>query len=293
MHGGIEAGGTKFVCALGTGPDDVRAVTQFPTTRPDETLQKAIAFFEEQPARPEALGIGSFGPVDLHLSSPTYGHITNTPKPHWQDTDVAGPLGRALGVPVAFETDVNAAALGEGRWGAAQDVRSFVYLTVGTGVGGGVMIEGRLLHGLVHPELGHVRVPRAPKDDFAGTCPFHGDCLEGLASGPALEARWGQPATDLPDDHPAWELEAYYLAAALAGFVCTLSPERIVMGGGVMQRRHLFPAIRERLRALLGSYVDAPPLRQMNAYVVPPGLGGRSGVLGALALAHNQAKTSA
>lgn len=293
MYGGIEAGGTKFVCALGTSPDDVRASVQFPTTRPDETLRRVVAFFERQPEPPEALGIGSFGPVDLDPPSATYGHITNTPKPHWQGTDLAGSLGRALGVPVAFETDVNAAALGERRWGAAQDVRSFVYLTVGTGIGGGVMIEDRLVHGLVHPELGHVRVPRAAGDDFAGACPFHGDCLEGLASGPALEARWGQPAADLPDDHPAWDLEAHYLAAALTGYVCTLSPERLILGGGVMQRQHLFPAIRKHLRVLLGDYLDAPPLRQMDTYVVPPGLGARAGVLGALALARNYVETAA
>ena len=286
VYGGIEAGGTKFVCALGTGPDDLHAQTQFPTTTPDETLQRTLDFFRAQPEPPAALGIGSFGPVDLHPASPTFGYITSTPKAGWQQTDFAGALGRALEVPVAFETDVNAAAFGEHRWGAARDVDSFLYLTIGTGVGGGALVGGRPLHGLVHPEMGHLRLPRLADDRFAGHCPFHGDCLEGLAAGPALEAQWGAPAEELPPDHPAWPRVAHYLALALVNYICTLSPQRIVMGGGVMQQAHLFPRIRHEVQQLLGGYIrSAAILEDIDGYIVPPGLGARAGVLGALALA--------
>ena len=286
VFGGIEAGGTKFVCAVGTGPDDVRAHTQFATTTPEETLRRAVAFFRDAEVPVAAVGIGSFGPVDLHPSSPTYGYITSTPKAGWAQTDFARAVGRALGVPVAFDTDVNAAALGEHRWGAAQGCATFLYLTVGTGIGGGGLVEGRRLHGLVHPEMGHVLLPRAEGDAFEGICPYHGACLEGMASGPALEARWGVPAETLPPDHPAWMLEAHYLAHALANYLFVLSPERIIMGGGVMQQGHLLGRVRARVRALLGGYVRHPAvLGDLAAFIVPPALGGRAGVLGALALA--------
>jgi len=286
LYGGIEAGGTKFVCAVGTGPDDIRAETRFPTTTPAETIQRVIQFFREQPEPVTAVGIGSFGPVDPDPSSPTYGHITSTPKAGWRDTPVRDMVAEALGVPVAFDTDVNAAALGEHRWGAAQDVDSFIYLTVGTGIGGGCMVEGKLLHGLTHPELGHILIPREPHDRFPGICPYHGGCLEGLASGPAIKARWGNQAESLPPDHPAWLLEAHYLAAALASFICTLSPQRIILGGGVMQQAHLFPLIRQEVPQLLNGYIQSPAiLSDIDRYIVPPGLGNRSGVLGAIALA--------
>ncbi len=234
-----------------------------------------------------AIGIGSFGPVDLQPGSPRYGFITSTPKPGWADTDVAGAIQRALGVPVGFDTDVNAAALGEWRYGAAQGLDTVLYLTVGTGIGGGGLVGGRPMHGLVHPEMGHVRVPHdAARDPFPGVCPFHGDCLEGLASGPAMAARWGIPAEQLPEAHPAWRLEAHYLALALHGFVCTLSPQRIVIGGGVMESPHLLPLVRQELTTLLNGYIQAPELgSDIERYVVPPALGRRSGVVGALVLA--------
>lgn len=286
LYGGIEAGGTKFVCAVGTGPDDIRAEIRFPTTTPSETIQRAIQFFREQPEPVAAVGIGSFGPVDPDPASPTYGRITSTPKPRWQDTPVRDMVAEALGVPVAFDTDVNAAALGEHRWGAAQDVDSFIYLTVGTGIGGGCMVEGKLLHGLTHPELGHIPIPREPHDRFPGVCPFHGCCLEGLAAGPALKARWGVPAETLPPEHPAWLLEAHYLAQALASYICTLSPQRIILGGGVMQQAHLFPLIRQEVSQLLNGYIQSPAiLSEIDRYIVPPGLGSWAGVLGAIALA--------
>src|SRR5690349_773711 len=208
LYGGIEAGGTKFVCGVGTAPEDLR-ITQIPTASPAATVEKAVAFFLQQ-GRLDAVGIGSFGPVDLQT-----GYITSTPKQGWRNYDLAGAVRRALDVPLGFDTDVSAAALGEARWGAAQGLSDFLYLTVGTG-GGGAMVHGRLLHGLAHPEMGHIRIPHdRGRDPFPGCCPYHGDCLEGLACGPAIEARWGCPAATLPREHPAWALEAHYLALAL------------------------------------------------------------------------------
>ena len=290
MHvfGGIEAGGTKFVCAVGTGPKDLQAETRFPTTTPQETIGQAIAFFEEQAKKQSlaAIGIGSFGPVDPNPTSPTFGHITSTPKAGWANTDFVGAIKQALGVPVGFDTDVNVAALGEYQWGAAQNLDTFIYLTIGTGLGGGGLINGQFIHGLIHPEMGHIRLPRHTADSYEGTCPFHGDCLEGMAAGPALAGRWGKPAETLAPDHPAWEMEAHYLALGLVNFICTLSPQRIVMGGGVMEQHHLFPLIRQKVQTLLNGYVQSSTiLEQIETYIVPPKLGSKAGVLGALALA--------
>jgi fructokinase len=291
LFGGIEAGGTKFACVVGSGPDDLRAEIRFPTTTPVETIGRAIQFFQEQ-AKVEplaALGIASFGPVDPNPHSLTFGYITTTPKPGWAHTDFAGAVGRALGVPVGFDTDVNGAALGEHRWGAAQGLDTFIYLTVGTGLGGGGMVNGQLLHGLIHPEMGHILLRRHPDDPFPGACPYHGDCLEGMAAGPALEKRWGQPGATLPPDHPAWKLEAYYLALGLVNFICTLSPQRIIMGGGVMEQVHLFPLIRQNVQTFLNGYVQSPAiLEKIDDYIVPPKLGNKAGILGAMALAERQ-----
>ena len=293
--GGIEAGGTKFVLGIGTGPEDLET-HEIPTTTTDATTRLAVEYFQAQPrGRLRAVGIGSFGPLDLHRESSTFGYITSTPKAGWQNFDLAGAIGRALGVPVGIDTDVNAAAIGEARWGAARGVSSFIYLTVGTGIGGGAFVDGKVLHGLIHPEMGHIRIPHDPsRDPYVGCCPFHGDCLEGLASGPAIEARWGSPARDLPADHPAWTLEAHYLALGLATWVCTLSPERIVLGGGVMQQAGLLDSVRSELVRLLNGYILAPELLQNNAtYVVSPQLGRCSGVLGAIALAERASELSA
>jgi fructokinase len=278
VFAGVEAGGTKFVCAVGTGPEDLIREA-IPTTTPSETLRHVVRFLRAQ-ARPlTALGVASFGPVDLDQHSPTYGYITSTPKPGWSNVDVRGALHRDLGLPVAFDTDVNAAALAESRWGAAQGLDNVLYLTVGTGIGGGALVNGAPLHGLTHPEMGHIFIPHdLQADPFLGACPYHADCLEGLASGVAMERRWGVKAELLPADHPAWALEARYLALALANLVCIFSPRRIVMGGGVMHRLELFPMIREHLRDLLHGYVQAPE-------IVPPLLGDDAGVLGALILA--------
>jgi fructokinase len=227
--------------------------------------------------------------VDLNQNSATYGYITSTPKSGWSQVDFAGRVSRALDVPVAFDTDVNAAALGERRWGAAKGLTDFLYLTVGTGIGGGGMVNGQLIHGLVHPEMGHIRLPHHTiVDPYPGRCPYHRDCLEGMASGPAIEARWGQPAETLPGDHPGWEFEAHYLALALVNFICTLSPQRIILGGGVMKQTVLFPMVRAKVLALLNGYIQAPAvLEEMDSYIVPPALGDRAGVLGAVALSQN------
>jgi fructokinase len=297
LFGGIEAGGTKFVCILGSGPEDVRAEARFPTTTPEETIRQAVGFFRRQQAEQgelAAIGIASFGPLDLDCNSPTYGYITSTPKPDWANTDFAGMIRRALSLPVGFDTDVNAAALGEWRWGAARGLDTFIYLTIGTGIGGGGMANGRLMHGLLHPEMGHLCIPHyRGADPFAGSCPFHGDCLEGLASGPAIESRWGQRGETLPPDHPAWELEAHYLALGVVNWIYTLSPYKIILGGGVMQQAHLFPLLRREVQTLLKGYLKSPILlERSDDYIVPPALGKRAGVSGALALAMDAAQSS-
>jgi fructokinase len=277
------------VCGVGTGPDDLQ-LTTVPTTSPQATIDQIIAFFRDQAGRElSAVGVGAFGPVDLHPESPTFGFITSTPKVGWQQYDLAWTLYRALQVPIGFDTDVNAAAAGEARWGAGRGLPNFLYLTVGTGIGGGALVNGEVIHGLLHPEMGHIRIPHdLGADPFPGSCPYHKDCLEGLASGPAMQARWGKRAQELPADHPAWVLEALYLALGLATWVCTVSPERILLGGGVMQQASLFPMIRKELLRLLNGYIDAKPLlKEIDSYVAPPELGSRAGVLGAMVLAEH------
>jgi fructokinase len=283
--GGIEAGGSKWECAVGTGPADLRATETVPTTTPGETIDRVVAFFERE-GPVEAIGIGSFGPVDSKPSSPTWGHITTTPKPGWAGTDVAQEIRRRLSVPVAFDTDVNAAALGEHRWGAARGVDTFCYITVGTGIGGGGMVGGKLLHGLVHPEFGHMRIPHdRDADPFPGVCPYHGDCWEGLASGRAVEARWGRPAEELSGAE-VWELQARYLSLGLVSVICVLSPERIVMGGGVMMRPGLLPLVRHAVTEVMNGYLDQTAMSEGIAdYITPPALGSKAGMLGAIALA--------
>ena len=291
LYGGIEAGGTKFVCMVASGPGDIRAEIRIPTTTPYETLTHCIDFFFQEAVelgQPVAsIGIACFGPIDLQPDSPTFGYITTTPKAGWAHTNVAGPIRKALGVPVAFDHDVVVAGIGEGKWGAAQGLSDFLYMTIGTGIGGGVIARGKPVHGLVHPEIGHMLLPRDTlRDHFAGDCPYHRDCLEGLASGPAMAKRWGQPAFELPFEHPAWALEAEYLAMAVHNLVCALSPQRIILGGGVMQQTRLFPVIRARVVELLNGYVQSDAiLNRIDEYIVPPGLGNESGALGCIAMA--------
>lgn len=281
--GGIEAGGTKFVCGFGTGPHDLHRI-EFPTTSPQGTIHTAVAFFRQH--NPRALGVASFGPIDLDPASPRYGFITTTPKEPWRNVDLAGELRRALDIPIAFDTDVNGAALGEARWGAAQGLPDVVYLTVGTGIGGGAIAAGRLVHGLIHPEMGHLFIPRDSSDPFEGCCPSHGVCWEGLASGTAIARRWGQPAHTLPSGHPAWALEAKYLALGLANIICTLSPRRVILGGGVLRHSDLLPMVQHNLTRLLNGYLQSPAILDgIDSYVVAPLLGANAGVLGAIALA--------
>ena len=289
-YAGLEAGGTKFVCMVAAGPDDVLAQTSLPTTKPEETLGKAITFFKaHQPFA--GMGIGTFGPCDLNPQSSTYGRLFTSIKPGWKEADVLGAFRQAFDVPVGIDTDVNAAALGEFTWGAGQGLETVLYLTVGTGIGGGGVTNGRMIHGLMHPEMGHIRVPRASlADRFSGICPYHGDCVQGLASGPAIQARWGKPAAELPPDHPAWQMEAFYLAMAVNTYICTLSPNRVILGGGVMHQEHLFPMIRAEVKKLLNEYVPWQMiLERIDEYIVPPALGDRAGVLGAIALARQTA----
>jgi len=294
LFGGIEAGGTKFNCIVGSGPGDIRAKARIATTTPERTLAEVVAFFASFQERTgetiDAVGIASFGPVDLKSGSPTFGYITATPKPDWSNTDFAGRIQRDLGVPVGFDTDVNGAGLGEYVWGAGRGCEVFVYLTIGTGIGGGVLINGVPLHGLVHTEMGHIPMPRdSSRDPYEGCCPFHGDCLQGLASGKAMGLRWNTDAEELPATHAAWELEAEYLAAAVCTFSYTLSPERIILGGGVMEQAQLIDEVRRMVAQRINGYIKSSRvLDEMDQYVVLPGLGSRSGVLGAICLA-NQA----
>ena len=279
LFGGIEAGGTKIVLGVGTGPDDLRATARISTTTPTETLSAAIAWLRAQPPL-AALGIASFGPVELDPASPRWGYVTATTKPGWSDTDIAGVFARALDLPVGFDTDVNGAALGEYRWGAAQGCDVAVYLTVGTGIGGGAMIGGRPLHGRGHPEMGHVRPARHPDDTgFAGVCPFHGDCFEGLVSGPAIRARWGASLSELGADHPAHAITAWYLGQLCVTVQAMLAPERIILGGGVLATPGLLARVRDAAAAAGSGYFGT------GAAIVAPGLGDRAGLLGALALA--------
>jgi fructokinase len=284
-YGGIEAGGTKWVCGIGEGEARILESESFPTTTPQETIARAAEFFRDRNL--DGIGIASFGPIDIRHDSPTLGYITTTPKAGWAHTDLVGTLRATLGIPIVLETDVNAAALAEWRWGAAVGLDTFCYVTVGTGIGGGVIVNGELLHGLLHPEIGHMRLPHdQARDPFGGVCPYHGDCLEGLASGEAIRRRWGRPGEEL-DDTAVWELESEYLALGLMNLICTLSPQRIVLGGGVSKHPPLLHLVRDRLRVLLGDYFDTPELTQPDAidrYVVTPGLGDQAGLLGALEL---------
>jgi fructokinase len=289
---GIEAGGTKFVCAVGSTPQNLSEPISFPTTDPEETIRRTLKFLFEQQVKVgmlKAIGIASFGPLDPHPDSPTYGYITTTPKPGWANFNFVESIQSQVELPVAFDTDVNGAALSEWRWGAARGLDTFIYLTIGTGIGGGGMVRGQLMHGLLHPEMGHMLLRHDWDDDpFQGTCPYHGDCFEGLASGPALERRWGQRAETLPPDHPAWVLEAEYLALGLVNLIMTLSPQRIILGGGVMHQPQVFPLLRSKVQSLLNGYVQSPEiLDKIDDYIVPPALGNRAGVLGAIALAES------
>lgn len=281
--GAVEAGGTKIVCGTGNEYGMIEDRISFPTTDPAETVGQIIDYFRNKQVA--AIGIGSFGPIDPDPASPTYGYVTTTPKLKWRNFDVLGTIRRELDIPLGWDTDVNAAALGEATWGAAKGLDSCIYFTIGTGIGAGVYVEGRLAHGLVHPEAGHILVNRHPDDHFEGCCPSHQDCLEGLAAGPALEGRWGVKGSELAIDHPAWKLEACYVAQAIVSAVLFVSPKKVILGGGVMHQSQLFPLIREEVQRLLNGYISHEALRSgIDQYIVPPGLGDNAGLCGSLAL---------
>lgn len=290
--GGIEGGGTKFNCIVGREPGDIIADIRIPTTSLSETMERVIEFFKEAAEKVElgGIGLGSFGPVDLDIDSASYGYTTNTTKLGWEDTDIVGLLHEELGVPIGFDTDVNVAALGEFRWGAAKGLSNFIYFTIGTGIGGGGMVNGELVHGMIHPEMGHMRIPHdLSRDPFPGNCSFHGDCFEGLASGLAIAERWGQSAETLPNDHPAWALETHYIALGVVNTIMILSPMRVVLGGGVMHHPGLIEMVRKEVLEILNDYVNSKAiLERMDEYIVPPKLGDHAGRWGAVALAQKK-----
>lgn len=280
MFGAIEAGGTKFVCAVSDENFTIKERVSIPTTTPEETMTEVFSFFDQYELT--AIGIGSFGPIDVNKESDTYGCITSTPKTAWKFYDFLGSVKNRYSVPTGWTTDVNAAALGEIKLGAAKGLKSCVYLTVGTGIGGGAVINGELLEGYGHPEMGHIPVRLHPNETYEGTCPYHGDCLEGIAAGPAIEGRFGKKGHLLADQEEVWEMEAYYLAQALMNYTLILSPERIVLGGGVMKQKQLYPLVRQKFAELINDYVQVPDLEQ---YIVAPGLEDNAGILGSLLLA--------
>lgn len=290
LFAGIEGGGTKFVCAVADENNHILAETRIPATSPDQTLSACADFFQNQSSLGtlQSLGIACFGPLDPRPTSKGYGHILATPKPGWAGADVVGFFKQRLDLPIAFDTDVNGAVLAESLWGAGKGLKNLVYFTIGTGIGGGVIAEGNLVHGFLHPEMGHIMLARDPEQDpFPGICPFHGACFEGLASGPAIEKRWGLRGDQLPPEHPAWALEAHYIALALVSVTCALAPERIILGGGVMAQEQLLPMIRDKFAHLLNGYMQTPLIAQnLESYIVLTGLEGKAGLYGAFALAH-------
>lgn len=287
IYGGIEGGGTKFVCAVGSDPDHIVAETRFPTSTPVETIQQVYDFFFPYLGQIQGIGLGSFGPVDIDPSSVTYGFITSTPKPGWGHTNILGMLRERMNIPIVMDMDVAAAAMGEFKWGASQGLDPSLYLTIGTGIGGGLIVGGKPFRGIVSLEMGHISVPRnLDADPFKGVCPYHADCFEGLASGPAIQARFGQRAETLPDEDPFWEVEAGYIAHALVNYIFTIAPKKIVLGGGVMQKTFLLGKIKKKVYELLNHYLNHDMLNNnIEDYIVPPLLGNRSGVLGGIALA--------
>lgn len=283
MYGAIEAGGTKFVCAISYENFEIKERISIPTTTPEETLSHVFEFFDQ--FKLDSIGIGSFGPIDVNKKSATYGYVTTTPKVAWTNFDFLGAVKKRYEIPVGWTTDVNAAALGELKKGAAIGLDSCVYLTVGTGIGGGAVVNGKLLAGYGHPEMGHMLVRLHPDESYGGFCPYHGNCLEGIAAGPAIEGRYGVKGHELADKIEVWQMEAYYLAQALMNYTLILSPERIVLGGGVMKQNQLYTLVREEFKKLMAGYVAVPSLEE---YIVAPGLGDNAGVTGCLLVAADE-----
>lgn len=280
--GALEAGGTKMVCAIGNENGEIMEQVSIPTETPEITVPKLVSFFRGKEI--EALGIGCFGPIDVDRDSETYGYITTTPKLAWQNFDMVGTFKREFGVPVGFDTDVNGSALGEYTWGIAKGLHSCIYITIGTGVGVGVIVDGKLLHGMLHPEGGHILLSKLPGDTYEGFCPFHKNCMEGLAAGPAIEGRWGKKAIDLADRPEVWEMEAEYIAQALVNYTLIVSPQRIILGGGVMHQTQVLKLVREKFQTLLNGYVKTKELEDLDSYIVVQSLDDKQGIMGALKL---------
>lgn len=279
----VEAGGTKFICGLGTESGEVIERISIPTTTPEDTMKHVIEYFKDK--KFDVMGVGSFGPIDPVKDSESYGYITKTPKPFWSDYNMIGELKKHFNVPMVFDTDVNGAALAESWWGAGKGLKNVIYITVGTGIGAGAVVDGKMLQGLTHPEMGHIFLKRHKNDNYEGRCPFHKDCLEGMAAGPAIEDRWGKKGFELAENNEVWELEAYYLAQALVNYILILSPQKIIMGGGVMKQKQLFPLIRKNVQEFLNGYVHKKEiLEDIDNYIVYPGLGDEAGFVGSIAL---------
>ncbi|WP_321015424.1 ROK family protein [Hungatella effluvii] len=284
--GALEAGGTKMVCAIGNEQGEIFERVSIPTETPEITMPKLIAYFKDKEI--EALGIGCFGPIDLNRKSETYGYITTTPKLKLANYNIVGAFQEALGVPVGFDTDVNGSALGEATWGITKGLENSVYFTIGTGVGAGIISNGKLLHGMLHPEGGHVLLAKHPDDTYAGKCPYHRNCLEGLAAGPAIEERWGKKGIELADRKEVWEMEAFYIGQAIVDYIVILSPQRIILGGGVMHQEHMMPLVREEVKRQLNGYIQTKELEDLDSYIVLPSLNDNQGIMGALKLAMDE-----
>lgn len=281
--GALEAGGTKMVCAIGDETGKILEQVSIPTETPEITMPKLIAYFQERQIG--ALGIGCFGPIDPDETSETYGYITSTPKLAWANYNIVGAFKEALSCPVGFDTDVNGSVLGEVTFGQAKGMRNVVYITIGTGIGAGIYVEGKLLHGMLHPEAGHIMLAKRADDTYVGKCPYHGTCFEGLAAGPAIEERWGRKAAELADKQEVWDLEAYYIAQAIANYILIVSPEMIILGGGVMHQEQLFPQIRAYVKEILNGYIKTAEIEDLEHYIVPASLQDNQGILGCLELA--------
>lgn len=285
LFGALEAGGTKMVCAIGNENGEILEQKSIPTTTPEETMPAILEYFKDKEIA--SIGIACFGPIDLNKNSETYGYITSTPKIPWRNYNIVGAVKDALKIPVGFDTDVNGSLLGEVTWGCAKGLTDAVYFTIGTGVGAGIMTNGKMLHGMLHPEAGHVKMVPRSGDTYKGKCPYHGTCFEGMAAGPAIEERWGAKAVQLADREEVWDLESYYIAQALMGIVLTLSPQKIILGGGVMHQKQLFSMIREKMLRELNGYIQAKELTDIDNYIVPASLNDDQGIMGCIKLAMN------
>lgn len=283
LLGALEAGGTKMVCAVGNENGEILEQTSIKTEEPETTLSEIINYFKQKDIN--ALGIGTFGPVNLNKNSPEYGYITTTPKKPWINCNIRGILKDALNIPIGLDTDVNASALGEATWGITKGLDTSIYITIGTGFGVGVLANGKLLHGMLHPEAGHIIVNRHPDDTYEGHCPYHKNCVEGFTCGPAIEQRWGKKGYELSDNKKVWEIESYYVAQAIVNYILTLSPQKIVLGGGVMHQEILFPMIRKNVKELINNYIVTDELKDLDNYIVPCSLNDKQGIMGCLKLA--------